>query len=615
MSVRSTLAVAATVIALPSAGMVRAEEELLIDRFAPPETFLVLSVPDWSEAIERAGETDLGALWETAEMRSFVEGVQEDLEAGFEEGFGDAGLEFEDLAWARGHVGLALSLHQGEDEEASPKAGFTLAADFGEDAARIERTMNELLDYAEDEDLIRITEDEEGGVVILTVERIGGETGEEDLEGIEGEFGGEIRLEPTPVIPDNPFDQGWLQIARLDTTLVVSSVRGVVGRALDARDGKLVEGPAEVREYQEGVAQLPAGADARLIAYMNGPVRKEIDALFEGLAMFLPGLDPGAVLEELGLSSVESVAMSLRFGADGGLLETVYAVRVPEKRGLVALADVSEGPFDPPAFVGVEAASVSRLMFDFPELLEVARRVIGTLDEQSRAQAEGMLGIVQPLVEPLLQNLGPEVWLIDTIERPLAMDSAQRITVIPVQDELVVSNTLVAIFNQMGVPMSAAEFEGGTIWTDEQGLFSVGLGLGHLFSGPGEEVRAAMRQAANPDTPRLSEEAAFRDATRELSREAVWYGFTAMGPTLEMMWWQFENANRIAYERIEESEFLDEETRREWLAEMSREPEEWVRDLPPVEVLVEHLGDVSGELVSTREGFRGRLVWLRARRE
>jgi len=577
------------------------EEGARIDRFAPVETFLVVDVPDWGAARERAMATSLGDLWERAEMRTFVEGLGDDLEERFDEAFADVGLDFDQTPWPSGHVGLAMSAHEGEDGEMT--TNVTFVADFGAGADAFEDVLNDLLDHAEERDVMRVTEEREGDVTIITARRI--EVDEE--EGEEEEFG------PASFLPEPAFEQGWLQIARLGDAMVVSSVPGVIGRAIDVWEGDDLDAPEDAEAYVTARRQLPDSPDAKLIAYVPERLGGGVASLFEEFPLPLP-MDAQAFFEELGLGSLESGALSVRFGAGGGVLESVYAVQAPEKTGLVELADRTDGPFDPPAFAGPDSARVSRVMFDFGGLFEVVRGLASAVGEDFRAQAEGFLQAIEPVVDPLLRNLGPEIWVVTQIQRPLEANSSRQVLAFELDDEQEAATGLMGAMGLAQAPLQAQDFEGGTIWAiqgDDSNV--IGLGLGHLFLGSGPDVRAAMRGLANPESPKLTGERAFARAVEPLSDEAVWYGYTSMRPSLEFAWWQVRNMNRIAYEAIEQDPFMDEELKREFLEDMSREPDDWVKALPPVDVVLEYLGDLSGEVVSTDEGFRGRFVWFEAR--
>jgi hypothetical protein len=223
-----------------------------------------------------------------------------------------------------------------------------------------------------------------------------------------------------------------------------------------------------------------------------------------------------------------------------------------------------------------------------------------------------MLDQASGILTPLLDAMAPNVHMMTSYRQPYSPESVQSIYVIELRDELTVSNTMDFLVAQAGGMVETREFDGSVIYSTEMMPveLAAAVGFGRLFIGSTAAVENALRAAGQPNAPRLSEEQRFRDATRPLANSALMYSYTDTTQWLRWMWWSWENADKILQESLDRIG-IDAEYREEILRQSRENTPEWQKNLPPVDLLTRHLGDMVYELRSTRDGFSGRVMILK----
>jgi hypothetical protein len=341
-----------------------------------------------------------------------------------------------------------------------------------------------------------------------------------------------------------------------------------------------------------------------------------VEPLVELLKAQLPEMqeagapDVKAILDVLGITNVKSLSFGMRLDNPDWTAETTIGVLVPEKRGLVALLADPLGAFDPPAFVPPDVATVSALSFRFDKVYDLAREIVATFPEENRAQTSAMLDQGVGMVKPALDAMGPGIHYFTSYRQPLAADSESTVFVIDVRDVGVVTNTFSFFATQMGGMVEPRDFEGNTIFGSDDLPIAVGVGFNRCFIGAPAGVENAMRLAGRADAPRLSDEPAFKEATRVLAPGGNSYTFADTRQVIRWAYWTVENAEKVVAHEVQLSEW-DAEDREAFLKDFRENQPEWLKKLPPLDVILSHLGDSASEIRPTPEGFRGRSLLLK----
>ena len=223
-----------------------------------------------------------------------------------------------------------------------------------------------------------------------------------------------------------------------------------------------------------------------------------------------------------------------------------------------------------------------------------------------------MMDIARGMLQPAFEQMGPEMFVVTSYDKPLSVSSQSVLYAIPVGDELIMGNTLTLITAQMGGMLAARDFEGAVIYEPEGDAFplAVGSGFGYLLVGTPRAVESALRSAANPGGASLEGEARFQKAVEMLGRDMVLATYMDMAERLAWTRWQFDNELAIFDQMLRDQGYPDD-LREQIITERERQLVDRP-DLPPVEVLLEVLGDVVSEMRSTEDGFRGRALLLHA---
>jgi hypothetical protein len=556
---------------------------------APPDSFLVVSVRDWEALRGAFGQTGLADLWDNPAIQDFVKEIMDEPAKQFEDALAEIGAEKDDIKMPTGTVGLSLAFLLEDDEL---KAHALLMADFGDEADATQELLVKLLDHGVDQDKMQYDEDEYRDAIIYTISPNDADEEEPNWD------------------TSNPFRHiEHFYVARSDELFVFSTRQSLLDSAIDGIKGDDVDAVIGVDAYQAALAQHPAGAHATAV-FLSDPL---LAVLRQGIAKSMVGVpeeskpDIDAIFGALGLLEIQAAGVAIRLNTDDAMMDQTYGIVVPKKTGLVALFDHDTEPIDPPAFVGSDTANVFTLQFNFPGMIPVIDDVINALPADQQQYARPGFDQFRTMAQQTLDALGPRVHVVRTYTKPYSGDSQQITVAIQVSDELVVSNLLAMFAPQGG--FEARDFQGNQIYSSEMAPFAIGLGFGSVFIGNEPAVEDALRYAGKPDAPRLATEDRFTHAITPLDDEVVGFAFTDMDQTLRWTYWSIEHAKDIQETQLD-AMGLDDETKQHILESFEDNQPDWMRHLPPVELLLEHLGDSAGMYQSTPDGFRGRSIWL-----
>jgi hypothetical protein len=595
---RSFLAVAPALALVAIAGHARAEGPE-IARIAPDSAVMVFSISSWNSFEQKAMSSNVGRLWREPRMADLA--AQITGESGrFSKLLETLDVEKDDLKLPTGHVGGAIFFPaaQGGEEPGADEPYFLVVADFGEHADDWQTIINKFIDRGLDDRIITTDDDIYRDVKITIIKPVYLEDPHANCvgtctheEGLGDMIGGSFE------------DQRALNIARIGTSLIICNDLPALELAIDRAGGRGRDAFADAGTYRDLMAQHEPGAAAHAVV-LAGPL---LESFFEDL-----GDEPSRLFEVLGIDALRGFGASLRFDTPDAVAELNLSILAPEKDGLLALLDEPAGAFEPPAFVPTGAASVSRFSFRFDGLLQVARKAIAAMPQEERGQMEMMLDQASGILGPLLEAMGSNIYAVTTYRQPYTPDSVQSIYAIDLRDEFTVSNTLDFLVAQAGGMIETREFNGNVIYFSEMlpVELAAAVGFGRIFIGSAPAVENALRAAGQPDAPRIGEEPVFRNAVRPLSDRAIAYSYTDMSQWLRWMWWSWENADKILEQSLDRIG-LDEEYRNEILRQARENTPEWRKNLPAVDTITRHMGDMVYELRSSNNGFSGRMMILK----
>jgi hypothetical protein len=573
-----------------------------IAQIAPERSFLVLSVADWPQLRKSALDSNLGRLWSEPRIAALVKDATKPGTERLTALLSTLNADVEDLKHPTGHVGAALFLPDVDlsDEDASAEPLFLFVAEFGEHASDWQKLLEKYIDRGLDDRTITTDDDTYRDVKITIIKPV-------YLENPHANCVDECAHEKSlaEALGGTFADQRTLSIARIGDSFIFSSDLPALEHAIDHANGRGRDALAENPTFRDTLAQHEPGALAHGV-FFAAPL----------LEMFFEEFDdePRQMFDLLGVSNLRAMGASLRLDTADAVAEVNVSLLAPAKQGILELMDEPGGAFEPPAWVPPGAASVSRFSFRFDGVMKMARATVQALPGDQRTQAVMVLDQASGILTPLLEALAPTVYAVTNYRQPYSAESVQSIYVIDLRDELTVTNTLDFLVGQAGGIVETREFDGSVIYSSEMLPIELAasVGFGRLFIGSTAAVENALRAAGQQDAPRLSEEQRFRDATRPLAQSAIMYSYIDVSQWLRWMWWSWENADKILIATLD-GLGIDAEYREEILRQSRENTPEWQKNLPPVELITRHLGDMVYELRSDRDGFSGRMMILKPR--
>ncbi|MBX3357515.1 MAG: hypothetical protein KF745_03715 [Phycisphaeraceae bacterium] len=616
VALATVLAVARGLVAEPPAWTGIAE-------LAPRSTFVVVSVEDWSAARAAFDRSSPGRLWAEPEFRTFVHLFAKDTITGMADSQGEdwlaeslkeVGIDPDDLAEPTGPAGFAVFLepsaapNDGKKSKLTHEVHFLGVAEFGDKAESMERVVDQLIKESVKNGAKETEEFYEGKVIrVITRTTVDSDAaapdGMNDDEGFDADGG------------SGPWSMDSLRsvrFCRVGGTLCLgtskAAMESTIGRLAGeaTREGRsLASSPL----YTAAIDQHPAGSHAIAALLVTDEVRTSFTSLAtSGLPLLGDENQIRAVLDSLGLGALDSVSLGLRFDADQAAVEQTVGVAIKEKSGLFSLLD-AVGTFTAPPFIGREVASLRSVGVRFDRVIPLARSVFQSLPKSIQQDGAGYLAAFEASAAPFLGALSNEVCVVTHVKRPYGPDSDRTLLAIKTKDVLALANQLNAL--SAGFGMEPRDFQGGQIFESGDGDGpSIGLGLGYAFVGRSEDIENAMRLASDAALPRLADSDRFKAGASLLPDGAVVYSYENFAEAIGFAYWSIENAETIYKAQLAEwgmdAASIDEE-----VADFREHMPEWHKHLPPVRLILEHLGDNVSSLSPTPDGFRGRSLMLK----
>ncbi len=592
-------------------GLVASAAEPTITDAAPAESLLVATVRDWTTMKAAFDRTGFKALWSSAEVQALVAEIAEEFASEFEDSLTAAGIEKDDIVYPTGSIGVAMFLTEPLDTvesriatmEGEMRVGVLAMADFGENADKFGELLEKFYDNQSEKFGSEIKQTAHGELTITSM--IPKPADGDEVEEAEWDAPGTDLLMPF----ENDDEAASFHIVRTGTTFMFADTIEVLHESIDRALDPTRPSVAEDARYIRSLAQHPADVAASVVFGVGPVVRLAAAAMTAEQRSFdETAPDMSVVLDAAGVMGVETASFGVRLDTPDAMLETTLGVLAPEKKGLLAMFRGGAPTFRTPAFVPSDAANVWQLVVDFKQVPQLVASVIESLPEPVRDQASAGYGQARPIVQSVIDALGSEIFFAQTIAQPLSATSQKMIVGIGITDALVFGN-LATTYGPMA-QMTARDFQGSQMFVQEDAGIAIGLAADWMFVGGTSEVEDALRRGAAPGDDLLSGQENFKRAVRSLEGDAVTYSFANMEKSVRYALWSVQNAAQIADEQM--AAFgMDEESRRQMREAMEADQPDWIRLLPPAELVLRHIGDTVGELRPTPDGFRGRTLFLR----
>lgn len=579
---------------------------------APSESLVVASVKDWTSMKAAFDRTGYKALWSTAEVQALVAEAAKEMATEFETALTDAGVAKEDLVYPTGAIGMAMFMTEPLETiaerigtlEGEMRVGTIVMADFGADADKFGALLEKLYDNASEKSGAEIKQTAHGDLTITSV--IPAAEPEDEGEEDDAE---DFDMPGTDLIM--PFDEEnevSFHIVRMGTTYMMADTIEALHESIDRAADPTRPSIAEESTYVRSLGQHPEDLAASVVFSVQPMVRLAAAGLTaEQRASDETAPDMSVILDAVGVMGVETASFGVRLDTPDAMMETSIGVLAPEKKGLLAMFQSGAPSFNPPSFVPSNASSVWQLVIDFKQIPQVVASVIESFPEPVRGQASAGYGQAQPIVQSVIDALGSDIYVAQTITQPLGPQSQRTLVGVRITDALVFGNLATTYAPMAG--LEGREFQGAQIFEEGTVGIAVGLGAEWLFVGTTAEVEDALRRAGAPGDDLLGEQARFKAAAAELQGDAVMSSYADMDQIVRYLLWSATHAADIADAQM--AAFgMDEEARREMREAMEAEQADWIRLLPSADVILEHIGDTVGELRPSDDGFRGRTLFL-----
>jgi hypothetical protein len=577
---------------------------------APESTILVTGVSSAQSTLERLKRTPMWDLWQSEQMQEMRAEFAEDMEEGIDEMLQELGLERDSVQPPTGALGLAVFVV--EDEEVMmPGLGFLLMADYGENADATAELFDAAMKKAEEEDEL---EYEERDVMGRTVRcfPVGGDDADEDEA--EPDIGAQrMGMGPDPKEMFEHF-MAELYFVREGSAFMLCSHLPTLTNAFEVCDGAAPAGLAQREDFRAIMQQVGANDGYGAL-------------LMRDLGPLIAAYDPTMMVASLGpmlgqfIGNIRGFGMGLRLDGPVAMIEQTLSVYMPNgKTGLTALMDTPTPRGDVPGFVGSNTLSFAEMNFEFegmPALIQQIMQMLPFLAPPP-AQGEEDAPTPQEMIAQVFSCLGRKVYMLQTLDRPIAVDSLKQVTAIECVKPEELDNFLSAMGPQMG--MEGRDFAGRRIYTMDTSAFSmmspvpaqpgmgemsmsVGISGSLAFMGPTSAVEQAMRSVGDAGSAGLVEEAAFQRAIGVLQHdEVIAWGYADAVDSMEA---QAEIVSLQMEQLIAELEAEDPEMAAEFedmdMAGMMMGME-FLKEID-YDLLREYLGPAAWEAVSTEDGF------------
>ncbi|MCA9294301.1 MAG: hypothetical protein KDA20_10850 [Phycisphaerales bacterium] len=567
-----------------------------IAEIAPPSTIFIAGTNNFTalhDAFKRAGVMD---IWDDPSIQSWImSGAKDSLEK-LEGDLDDLGFKLEDLAPPQGPAGLAVFIDPTAVDE-TDRFQMIAIADFGAEADNMSKFLTATLDEAERKGEVNLSDETYRNVTIYTAERI-----EADEPAVEDEDDMEWDWEGQDEAPNGPFAMDKVMYAWSGSSLVYGTNLDAIQDSIDHLAGQAIKSIADDQTYLDALAMV--GKQEAFAVARTEP----IFTMMEREEAAMGGGPMTAIMKATGLRDIHALSMGMTFDTPGAVSQWTLAGLVPHRAGIFELFENPAQAFTPPSFAGGDAMSLAAFQFDFAGVVPLARKIIAELPPQMQEGANQMLPQVEMMAGPILANLGPRVYSMQSISRPFSATSQQMLFAIQAKDEAQLRQTIAGFAPMM--QFQSRDFMGGQIWAPASTMpgvpeISLGIAAGHFFVGPTNALESAIRTAADANAPRLANEARVKKALASLPAQGLGYTWSDLKQGMEYMKWSFENQEKILREQMaanwgddpEFAPFIEEEIQNQ----MANMPD-FMKHIPNLDPVYKVLGDMVSEYHFTDQG-------------
>ena len=385
---------------------------------------------------------------------------------------------------------------------------------------------------------------------------------------------------------ESPIDTDELHYVRTGNHLIISSDMRHTQRALDlVETGADDQGAADNPNFQSAMTAIGDNHAYAYLSLATGDLMDELRGMPQAAML-------GGILETLGLDALKAASVGVRFDTDAGMMESVFAVDVPEKDGLIALLDNPPMKLSPPAFVQANTTSFNAIQFDLANLFPTLEKAMNKLPPEEAGQMGMMFQQVRTMFGPLFSTLGPEIYMVSNIEKPYSATSQKTVTMIRASDAQVVNQAMQQFAPMMG--LSSRDFLGNTIWSAPAGagmgmpLPAFGIGGGYLAMGEETNVENALRAIDRAGDGGLADEPAFQRAIGPLNNEAIAFGWTDMEEAIDYTEWTMNNFRAVVEQQVNAMPGmadLDPQFKEQMIEDQMKAMPKWMKDAPDMDVV------------------------------
>jgi hypothetical protein len=596
---------------------------------APKQAAFVIGVDNFAATKAAFDKTGMRKAWDDKRTQDFI---QKNLKKEMDEmvkAFEDSGIKLDELDPPSGPVGSAFWINwNAKDKKSEPRA--VSFGDWGDKADATAKQIEEAIAQAEKKKDITVKEDDYKGSKLWLIEIVEKPDAKKPAAGGAKNADGEEEMaEDEDMLGEDasgpgPMDLKNVVYARAGSHLLMTTDVETMEKSIDRIAGTDADSVGDNADFTAVIKQLetPQG----YAVFLPGAMTSFMTTLVEESKAGTPGVDPslandpnpGTVMTALGLAGVKGVGTGIKFDTEGGMMEQSFSIFCPDKKGIMTLFAGADQKFTAPAFANADAASVTLLQFKFADLLGVLTEGAKSLPPEFGDTVVQNIQQAQLMAGPILTNLGPQVWLVQSYAKPLSATSSQTLVAIACKDAAQFNTSLQNLGGML--PIQSRDFQGNQIWSMAGGGmipgmsdFSLGVGFGHVFIGQNAMVENAMRSAGNPDAASLNKEPRFTTAMRSAAASGLAFGWTDMKQALEFTDWTIKNPDKMVEAQMK-GMFGDdpdaEQYKKEMIEEAKKNQPAWLKDIP-MDVLIREAGDAVFEFHVVPEGLKGRSLWLR----
>ncbi len=560
--------------------------DLRIERIVPGETIFAAGTDSFEKLSAAAQSTPAWKFTETDAVKRLIDRVSKQLDAEGEtldDQLKALGLERDDLVPPKGPVGFAAFLENNEDL-AIKQPHWLAVADFGDGADKAQKVLDAVFEkLAKDRSVVIAERTIRNRKVRSMPLPTKPEAEQDDFDF----FGG---------MPDLTGHIDAIHLCRDGERIFLASSLVALEDAIEAADGKPLDSPlAESRDFQASLAQL--GENRQAWAVILTPAMQPL------IAPLMAG--PAAMAEPfIGdlFGDIRGYSFGVAFENDERQVRQSIGILIPgEKAGLISLLRESKPSKDVPAHVGPDTIGFSRLNVKFAGVMPIVERIVKGLPPMFAEEAEMQLSQMRPMLEKAFGGMGPELYVVQTLEEPIT-DESMRMSVLIRNPDPATMRPMLDMFGPM-MGVEPQDFVGQTIYADEFADGAIGLGGGWLVIGDQDSVEGVLRATGQKDLPTVKDEPEFRRGIAALPDAAV----VGWGWADTVTAWKGRR-----YESMQNAKMLLEfaEMQGIGLGDQGDDPlTKFVEELTPEDV-ARYIGPSIWWLQATDDGFRMTMIQL-----